>query len=135
MHERRCDISGTRKNSKAMSISKFGVRNRRVQEVNLQWRKLWWAEGRRFVKLRLSTRTLKTINKYGLEATARRYKVDLSKFAMSGGIGLPPKMKASELSTLLRIDPQQLQPPPTSVEEEAIRSFVSSVNGLQGKGH
>jgi len=39
--------------------------------VNLQERRLWWAEGNRFIKLRVSTRALKTIQKIGLGANAR----------------------------------------------------------------
>ena len=85
MRERKCDIAGTRKNSKAMSVSKSHVRTHRTQEVNLQTRKLWWEEGNKFVRVRICTRTLKTIQKNGLDATAKKFGVNLNKFAMSGG--------------------------------------------------
>lgn len=85
MRERKCDLAGTRRNSKAMSVSKSNVHTHKVQKVNLQTRKLWWEEGNKFVKLRVTTRTLKTIKKNGLDATAKLYGVNLNKFAASAG--------------------------------------------------
>jgi large subunit ribosomal protein L28 len=55
------------------------VRTKKLQQVNLQERRLWWAEGQRFVKLRVSTRALKTIQKKGLGAYARELGVNLAK--------------------------------------------------------
>lgn len=85
MRERKCDISGARKNSKAMLISKSDVRTRTTQGVNLQWKKLWWEEGNKYVHVRIAARTLKTIRLKGLDATAKRYGVDLNKFSISYG--------------------------------------------------
>lgn len=51
-----------------------------VQHLNLQWRKLYWEEGKRFVKLRLSTKGIKTIDKYGLHKAAKKFDLDLVKF-------------------------------------------------------
>ena len=93
MRERKCDIAGTRKNSKAMNVSKSHMRTHRTQEVNLQTRKLWWEEGNKFVRVRICTRTLKTIQKNGLDATAKKFGVNLNKFAMSGGTA-PAKVAA-----------------------------------------
>ena len=42
---------------------------------------LWWPEGDKYVKMRLSTRALKTIAKYGLNTAAKKYDVDLEQFA------------------------------------------------------
>ena len=85
MRERKCDLSGTRKNSKAMSVSKSNAHTHRVQDVNLQTRRLWWEEGNKFVRIRISTRTIKSIQKNGLDATAKRFGVDLNKFSLSSG--------------------------------------------------
>ena len=49
--------------------------------MNLQDRRLWWPEGDKYVKMRLSTRALKTIAKYGLNTAAKKYDVDLEQFA------------------------------------------------------
>ncbi len=98
MRERKCDLSGTRQNSKCMSVSKSNAHTHRIQHVNLQSRKLWWDEGNKFVKLRVATRTLKTIQRNGLHATAKKYGINLNKFAISGRdptIKLPDMMRAS----------------------------------------
>ncbi len=85
MRERKCDLSGTRKNSKCMNVSKSNAHTHRVQNVNLQTRKLWWEEGNKFVRIRISARTLKTIQKNGLDATAKKFSIDLNKFSLSSG--------------------------------------------------
>ncbi len=93
MRERKCDLSGRRKNSKAMSVSKSNAHTHREQGVNLQWRKLWWEEGNKFVKMRVCTRTLKTIALKGLNATAKIYGVNLNKFAISSGSKKPAQLE------------------------------------------
>jgi len=93
MRERACDITGARRN-KANNVSKSNAHTIRFQHVNLQSRKLWWEEGNKFVKLRVSTRTLKTITKNGLNATAKKYGINLNQFAISSGDG-PWKPDAS----------------------------------------
>jgi large subunit ribosomal protein L28 len=56
------------------------VRTKKLQQVNLQYRRLWWAEGNRFVNLRVSTKALRTIQKLGLGRYARELGVDLRRF-------------------------------------------------------
>ena len=86
MRERKCDISGTRKNSKCNSVSKSNAHTHRSQNVNLQVRKMWWEEGNKFVRIRVSARTLKTIKKNGLDKTAKKFGIDLNTFSVSSGI-------------------------------------------------
>eukprot|EP01038_Epipyxis_sp_PR26KG_P004871 gene4871-6825_t len=93
MRERKCDLSGTRRNSKCMSVSKSNAHTHRVQLVNLQVRKLWWEEGNKFVKLRVSARTLKTIQKNGLNATAKKFGIDLNQFSISSGTAVAADAK------------------------------------------
>lgn len=93
MRERACDITGARRN-KACNVSKSNAHTIRFQHVNLQSRKLWWEEGNKFVKLRISTKTLKTIQKNGLHATAKKYGINLNQFSISSGNG-PPKVDAT----------------------------------------
>ncbi|KAJ1456824.1 ribosomal L28 family-domain-containing protein [Pelagophyceae sp. CCMP2097] len=80
MKFRICDLTGKRRNAKAMTVTFSHVRNHKVQQVNLQDRRLWWVEGNRFVKMRISTKALKTIAKYGLNSAAKKYDVDLNSF-------------------------------------------------------
>jgi large subunit ribosomal protein L28 len=96
MRERKCDLAGTRQNSKCNNVSKSRAHTHRIQNVNLQSRKLWWEEGNKFVKIRISTRTLKTVQKNGLHATAKKFGIDLNKFSLSSGTA-PPKVVAEEV--------------------------------------
>mmetsp|Transcript_15088 Transcript_15088/g.45059 ORF Transcript_15088/g.45059 Transcript_15088/m.45059 type:complete len:120 (-) Transcript_15088:44-403(-) len=81
MKFRVCDLTGKRRNAKAMTVTFSHTRNHKVQKVNLQDRRLWWPEGEKYVKMRLSTKALKTIAKYGLGPAAKKYEVDLEAFA------------------------------------------------------
>jgi large subunit ribosomal protein L28 len=62
-----------------MAVSHSHVRTKKLQQVNLQYRRLWWAEGNRWVKIRLSTRSLRTVQKKGLGAYAKELGVNLAK--------------------------------------------------------
>lgn len=84
---RECSITGKRRNGKAMAVSKSNVHTHRSQNPNLQTVKLWWEEGKKFVRIKIATKTLRTIQKNGLDATARKYKINLNKFSLSYGDG------------------------------------------------
>ena len=73
-----CQLSGQRANN-GMAVSHSHVRTKKLQQVNLQERRLWWAEGKRFVTLRISTRALKTVQKKGLGVFAREQGIQLGK--------------------------------------------------------
>lgn len=90
MRERKCDITGTRKNTLCNQISKSHRVTHTIQEVNLQTRKLWWEEGNKFVKLRVTARTLKTIKKKGLDTLAKEYGINLNRFSISSGSAPAP---------------------------------------------
>ena len=81
MKFRVCDLTGKRRNAKAMTVTFSHTRNHKVQKVNLQDRRLYWPEGQKYVKMRLSTKALKTIAKYGLGTAAKKYEIDLEQFA------------------------------------------------------
>lgn len=49
------------------------------QEVNLQYKWLFWAEKERFVRLRVSTKALKSVEKVGLEKMALSQGIELEK--------------------------------------------------------
>jgi large subunit ribosomal protein L28 len=74
-----CDLTGKKANN-AFAVSHSHRRTKRLQEANLQDKRLWWAEGKRFVKLRVSTKALKTLEKKGLQAMAREAGIDLNKY-------------------------------------------------------
>ena len=76
---RRCMFTGKRPNV-ANKISHSHRKSKKRQAPNIQAKRLWWAEGGRFVRVRLSTRALRTIDKKGLQNFASEAGIDLSKF-------------------------------------------------------
>ena len=74
-----CELSGTRANN-AMAVSHSHIRTKKLQQANLQKRRLWWKEGKKWLTVKVSTRTLKTIQKKGLNAYARSQGINLAKF-------------------------------------------------------
>ena len=74
-----CELTGAKANN-GMAVSHSHIRTKKLQQVNLQKRRLWWQEGNKFVTLRISTKALKSIQKVGLNKFAKSQGVDLSKF-------------------------------------------------------
>jgi len=75
---RRCQLTGKKANN-AFAVSHSHRRTKKLQEVNLQTKRIWWPEGNRFVRLRLSTTALKTLKKKGLSAMAKEAGINLNK--------------------------------------------------------
>ncbi len=63
-----------------MTVSFSHKRTKKVQGVNLQKKRLWWAEGNKFVTIRISTKGLRTVEKVGLSTAAKMYDLDLTEF-------------------------------------------------------
>jgi large subunit ribosomal protein L28 len=76
---RKCTFTGKRPNV-ANRVSHSNIKTKKRQFPNLQWRRLWWAEGARFVRVRLSTRALRTIDKKGLGPFAAEVGLDLGRY-------------------------------------------------------
>ena len=74
-----CDITGKSANN-ANRVTFSNKHNAYRQYPNLQTKRLFSEELNRTVKLKVATSTLRTIRKLGLDATAAKYGVDLSKF-------------------------------------------------------
>jgi len=74
-----CELTGAKANN-GMAVSHSHIRTKKLQQVNLQKRKLWWQEGNKWVTMRISTKALKSIQKVGLNKFAKSQGVDLSKF-------------------------------------------------------
>jgi large subunit ribosomal protein L28 len=73
-----CELTGKQANN-AYAVSHSHRRTKKVQEANLQVKRVWWATGKRWVKLRLSTKALKTLERKGLDAMAKEAGIDLRK--------------------------------------------------------
>lgn len=76
---RRCVLTGKRPNV-AHKVSHSNIKTKKRQLPNLQSKRLWWVEGERFVRLRLSTAALRTLNKKGLQTYADELGIDLSQY-------------------------------------------------------
>jgi large subunit ribosomal protein L28 len=76
---RHCQLTQKKRNN-SYTVSHSHRRTKTIQEPNLQWKRVWWEEGKRFVRLQLSTKALKTLKKQGLGAIARAAGIDLHKF-------------------------------------------------------
>ena len=73
-----CTLTGKRPNV-ANRVSHSNIKTKKRQLPNLQTRKVWFAEESRWVKIKLSTRALRTLNKKGLAAFAKEAGLDASK--------------------------------------------------------
>lgn len=76
---RKCVLTGKRPNV-ANHVSHSNIKTKKRQLPNLHWRRLWWEAGQSFVRIRLSTRALRTIDKKGLDAFAAEAGVDLGSY-------------------------------------------------------
>ncbi|PKU61401.1 uncharacterized protein LOC110100176 [Dendrobium catenatum] len=76
--KRICPFTGKKAN-KANKVSFSNHKTKKLQFVNLQYKRVWWEAGKRFLKLRLSTKALKTIEKNGLDVVAKKAGIDLRK--------------------------------------------------------
>ena len=73
-----CELTGKRPNV-ANKVSHSNIKTKKRQLPNLQNKRLWWEQGGRHVKLKLSTRALRTISKKGLDNFAAEAGIDLNK--------------------------------------------------------
>jgi len=62
---RKCQISNKSANN-AYSISHSHVRTKKIQQVNLQKKKIWSTSKNRWVRMRISTKVLKSLHKVNL---------------------------------------------------------------------
>jgi large subunit ribosomal protein L28 len=76
---RKCDLTGKTANN-AYAVSHSHRRTKKLQEANLQEKRVWWAQGKRWVRLRLSTKAIKTLERKGLAAMAKEAGIDLRKY-------------------------------------------------------
>ena len=76
---RRCQLTGKKANN-AFAVSHSHRRTKRLQQPNLQWKRVWWPQGNRWVKLHISTKAIKTLEKKGLQAMAKEAGINLNQF-------------------------------------------------------
>lgn len=70
------DITGKRK-LLGHHVSHSNIKTKRWQNVNIQTRRVWVPEQGRFVTLKLTTRDIRSIDKLGLIAYAKKFGIQL----------------------------------------------------------
>ncbi len=78
---RKCVLTGKRTNV-ANKVSHSNIKTKKRQRPNVQKKRFWWAEGESWVRLRVSTRAMRTIDRKGLQTFADECGVDLAKFVI-----------------------------------------------------
>lgn len=73
----RSEITGKRRLA-AHNVSHSNIKTRRWQHVNVQERRLWVPELRRYLSLKVTPSDLRTIDKIGLLAYAKKHGAKLS---------------------------------------------------------
>lgn len=74
---RRCQLTGKKANN-GMAVSHSHRRSHKLQHANLQWKRVWWPQGKRWVRLKLSTKAIKTLEKKGIHAMAKEAGINLN---------------------------------------------------------
>lgn len=78
---RKCVLTGKRPNV-ANKVSHSNIKTKKRQLPNLQQKRFWWAEGNTFVRLKVSTSAMRTIDKKGLQIFANECGVDLARYVV-----------------------------------------------------
>ena len=77
---RKCDLTGKKKQTMLSPFPTLTVVQSVYRKPNLQTKRVWWPQGKRWVKLRLSTKAIKTLHHKGIDAMAKEAGIDLSKY-------------------------------------------------------
>ena len=99
---RKCMLTGKKANN-GWTVSFSHIRNKKLQGVNLQYKRVYWPEKQRYVRLRISTSAMKSINKIGLEAMAKRAGLDLESLAYSDASAERREWRSSQQATRINV--------------------------------
>ncbi len=75
---RKCQLTGKKANN-GYAVSHSHIRTHKLQHANLQWKRGWWPQGNRWVRLKLSTKANKTLENKGIQAMAKEAGINLNK--------------------------------------------------------
>jgi len=76
----KCSISGKSRQT-GHRVSHANNKSKHVFKANIQSKRIFIPEENRMVRLKLSTQTIRTIDKIGLKATLKKYNVTLAELA------------------------------------------------------
>jgi large subunit ribosomal protein L28 len=70
-----CELTGKRRNV-ANNVSHAHNKSKKIQNPNLQWKRIFIPEEGKSIRMRLCTRAIRSINRMGLEAYCGKLGVD-----------------------------------------------------------
>lgn len=73
----KCEISGVSQQN-GNRVSHANNKTHHVFKANLQTKRIFIPSEKRYVRIKLSTRMIRTIDKLGIEATLKKYNVALA---------------------------------------------------------
>lgn len=74
---RRCQISG-KQTQTGNNVSHSNRKSRRKYKINLVTKRVYLPDENRYVRLKMSTRMLRTLNKVGVKTLMKKYGQDLA---------------------------------------------------------
>ncbi len=78
-----CELTGKRRNV-GNNVSHAHNKSKKVQQPNLQTKRIWIPEEGRSIRMRLSTRAIRSINKLGFLPYCRKHGIDPTPFLKRG---------------------------------------------------
>ncbi|HIA02790.1 MAG TPA: 50S ribosomal protein L28 [Myxococcales bacterium] len=79
----KCQLTGKRR-LVGNNVSHAHNKTKRVQKPNVQRKRIWVPEEQTFIRIKLSTRALRTVTKVGLYAYIRKNDLTFKQFGLSG---------------------------------------------------
>ena len=79
----KCQLTGKRRLA-GNNVSHAKNRTRMVQNPNVQRKRIWVPEESKFVRIRLSVRALRTVDKLGLYGFIRKNNLSFRQFGLTG---------------------------------------------------
>lgn len=74
-----CELTGKRRNV-GYNVSHAHNKTKKVQHPNIQKRRIWIPEKERYIKVKLSTSALRSVNRVGFKAFCRKQGIDYERF-------------------------------------------------------
>ena len=79
----KCQLTGKQR-LVGMNVSHAHNRNKMVQKPNIQRKRIWVPEEDKYVRVKLSTRALRTVTKTGMYAFIRKNGLSFKEFGLVG---------------------------------------------------
>ena len=79
----KCQLTG-KKRLVGNNVSHAHNKTKRVQKPNIQRKRIWVAEEEKYVRVKLSTRALRTVTRIGMYSFIRKNSLTFKQFGLTG---------------------------------------------------